>query len=197
MAASARWLAGGPFYETYQAAGPYQVVAPAVLYPPTALLLFVPFTVLPAPLWWAIPLAITGSIVWSHRPHPLAWPVLAMCLAFPTTPEIVYAGNPALWILAALALASRYRWPSVLVLLKPTLAPFALFRGGGRSWWIALAVTAVLGTLFLPLWPEYVQALRNGRDPNGLAYSLNQVPTMLIPVVAWIARRPRGETQHA
>ena len=46
--AAARWLAGGPFFEPYQLAGPYPISAGDILYPPVALWLFVPFTVLPA-----------------------------------------------------------------------------------------------------------------------------------------------------
>ena len=38
-----RWLGGGPYFEPYQLAGPYQISAGDVLYPPVALWLFVPF----------------------------------------------------------------------------------------------------------------------------------------------------------
>lgn len=189
MAASARWLAGGPFYEPYQVAGPYQVIAPAILYPPTALVLFAPFTGLPAALWWAIPLSVTAWIMWAHHPRPVSWPVMALCLAVPTTAEVVYAGNPVLWVVAAVALGTRYGWPAVAVLLKPTLAPFALWGVHRRSWWLALATGAAMSLLFLSMWPDYLAVLKNARDPNGIAYSLNQVPTMLLPIVAWIGGR--------
>ncbi len=49
MDATRVWLPGGSFYPAYELAGPYQIELGAVLYPPVALLLFVPFTVLPAP----------------------------------------------------------------------------------------------------------------------------------------------------
>ena len=72
--AAARWLAGGPYFEPYQLAGPYPITAGDVLYPPVALWLFVPFTVLPAVLWWAIPIA-------RHRLGRLAPPARAGVVA--------------------------------------------------------------------------------------------------------------------
>ncbi|MGH2465165.1 MAG: hypothetical protein ACRDGI_06875, partial [Candidatus Limnocylindrales bacterium] len=51
-----RWLNGGPYFQTYQLSGPYSIRAGDILYPPVALILFVPFTVLPALLWWVLPL---------------------------------------------------------------------------------------------------------------------------------------------
>ena len=65
--AAARWLAGGPFFEPYQLAGPYAISAGDILYPPVGLWLFVPFAVLPAPvaavMWWAIPIGITAGAI--------------------------------------------------------------------------------------------------------------------------------------
>ena len=40
--AASRWLAGGPFYEPRQLAGPYEVAHGDILYPPVGLWLFVP-----------------------------------------------------------------------------------------------------------------------------------------------------------
>ena len=83
---AARWLAGGPFYEPHQLAGPYEVAHGDVLYPPVGLWLFVPFTVLPAVLWWGIPAGLTAWAIWRVRPRPAVWPLMALCLAWPTTP---------------------------------------------------------------------------------------------------------------
>ena len=48
----------------HQLAGPYDVTLMTdVLYPPSALLLFVPFSILPIVLWWVVPIAITGYSV--------------------------------------------------------------------------------------------------------------------------------------
>jgi hypothetical protein len=40
--AAQSWLDGDGFYRSWQLAGPYELVNPAVMYPPTALVLFVP-----------------------------------------------------------------------------------------------------------------------------------------------------------
>ena len=48
MAATRSWLSGLGFYHPYQLSGPYEITPGDILYPPVALLLFVPFTVLPA-----------------------------------------------------------------------------------------------------------------------------------------------------
>ena len=138
--AAARWLAGGPYFEPYQLAGPYPITAGDVLYPPVALWLFVPFTVLPALLWWAIPIAVTAWAIWRLRPEPAWWPLIALCVAWPTTLLKTWTGNPVIWSVAAMALGVVYWWPSVFVLLKPSLFPFALFGANRRSWWLALAV---------------------------------------------------------
>jgi hypothetical protein len=164
--AAERWLSGGGLYLPYQVAGPYvhgeHIGAQSpVLYPPTMLPLFVPFTILPAILWWAIPIAVTGWVVAGHRPRPLVWPLIAFLTVFPMTIWAAVAGSPILWFTMALALGTRYWWPSVLVLQKPTLAPFAVLGIWSPSWWLALAGLAVVSLLFLPLWPDYIQATAN------------------------------------
>ena len=74
----------------------------------------------------------------------------------------------------------------MLVLLKPTLVPFALVGCRHRSWWVGLGVLALVSVPFAAMWLDYVTVVQNARDPNGLMYSLNQVPTVMIPVVAWL-----------
>jgi len=188
---AARWLAGGPYFEPYQLAGPYEIRAGDVLYPPVGLWLFVPFALLPAALagvlWWAIPL---GAIAWAAarlRPRPEVWPLIALCIAWPTTPLKTWTGNPVIWSVAALALGTLYRWPSVFVLLKTSLAPFALFGANRRSWWIALTVFVALCLPFGSLWIDWLASLTNSRG-GGLLYSALEVPMLLIPLVAWLGR---------
>jgi hypothetical protein len=190
--ATARWLAGGGFYAPWQLAGPYDVwtTPGAILYPPPILVLLVPFTVLPAPLWSALPLAIVMCVVVWHRPHPSAWPILAMGLAWIATPQAIAHGNPVLWAWAALALGTLWGWPAVLVLLKPSLAPFALIGATRRSWWIGLGALVGASLLLLPLWIDWVRAVVDSRG-TGLLYSAKELPMMLIPLVAWAARTPR------
>ena len=191
-----RWLGGGPFYEPYQLSGPYEIRAGDVLYPPVGLLLFVPFAVLPPALatvlWWGIPLGITGWAIWPLRPRPETWPLLALCVAWPTTLLKTWTGNPVIWSMAAMALGVIYAWPSVFVLLKPSLAPFALFGARRRSWWIAAAGLVVLCLPFGALWADWLASIANSRG-GGLLYSTLEIPMLLLPLAAWVGRtRLRG-----
>lgn len=192
LAAAERWISSGGFYPVHQVAGPYPVSDGDILYPPPLLLLLIPFLVLPAVLFWIIPLGTIAAVVRRHRPRPWAWPLMALGLAYPVTTLKIVHGNPVMWIAAAMALGTVYAWPSVLVLLKPSLAPFALIGARRRSWWIALGVAAVLSVPFAGLWVDYAKVALNARSPNGLLYSLDEVPLMLIPVIAWLGRARRA-----
>ncbi len=198
MAAARRWLAGGGFYQAYQLAGPYAIWNQEILYPPTALLLFVPFTVLPAVLWWAIPLGILAVVLASHRPAPWGWVgIMALLIlpapfvvAGPRSIGLVILGNPGMWAVAATAAATRYRWPGALVLLKPSLLPFALIGIRTRGWWFSLGLLALVSVALWPLWAQYAVVLANAGGPRaGWLYSLSDVPTMLVPVTAWLSGR--------
>ena len=188
---AARWLAGGPYFEPYQLAGPYDIRAGDVLYPPIGLALFVPFALLPAaiawPLWWAVPIGATAWSMWRLRPGPAWWPVIALCVAWPTTLLKTWTGNPVIWCVAALALGALWYWPSVFVLLKPSLAPFALFGANRRSWWLALAVVIIASLPFGALWGDWVTSVVNSRG-GGVLYSGLEIPMLLIPLVAWLGR---------
>jgi hypothetical protein len=196
-----RWLAGGPFFEPYQVAGPYEIRAGDVLYPPVALWLFVPFAApagvlagLAAVLWWALPLGITGGAVWRLRPRPVFWPLIALCVANPTTLLKIWTGNPVIWSMAAMALATMAgsaRFAAPFVLLKPSLAPFALFGINRRSWWLGLAVFGLLCLPFGALWADWVASVLNSRG-GGPLYSALEIPILLLPLVAWVGRTRGG-----
>ena len=183
MEATRRWLAGGPFYEPYQLAGPYAIQMGDVLYPPNSLYLLVPFTVLPALLWWGVPLGITAWAVWRMRPSPVAWPFIALCLFWPPFVARMVAGNPVMWVMAAVALGCLVKWPSVFVLLKPSLFPFALIGSRDRRWWLTLAVWGILAIPFGMMWRDWLVAVSNSNG-GGLLYSLQDVPILLLPIVA-------------
>jgi hypothetical protein len=186
MTAAQRWLDGGGFYLPRQLGGAYHILGGDVLYPPTSLLLFVPFSFLPAFLWWAVPIGIVGYAVWQLRPAPWTWPILAFCVWWPRDQGLVVAGNPSMWTAAAVAGAVMYAWPGVLVLLKPSLFPFALVGIRHRSWWLAAALLVAVSIPFLGMWGDYAAALR---DSDGdLMYSLGHLPLLLIPIVAWLGR---------
>ena len=182
MDATRRWLDGGSFFQPYQLAGPYPIQMGDVLYPPTTLILFVPFTILPAVLWWAIPLGVTAAMVWRLRPAPVSWPFLALCCFWPPFVARIVAGNPVMWAMAAVALGFALRWAFVGVLIKPSLFPFALLGARDRQWWIALAIAIAVSVPFGAMWLDWMTAVTN--SSGGLLYSLQDVPILLLPVVA-------------
>ncbi len=202
--AAARWLATGEFYSGYQLAGPYVVVADEILYPPVALLLFAPFTVLPAILWLLIPVGIVAWVVWSQKPSLRQWAVILFLVTFPVIRPVSFVldmailGNPTIWVAAFVALATRYPVFGPFALLKPVpaLLPFALVGVRSRAWWIGLAIVASLSLAFLPMWFDYLTVLRNAQG-GGVLYSLASLPVVLIPLVAcasrsdlaWVRRR--------
>jgi hypothetical protein len=189
-----RWVVTGDFYGVEQLAGPYVAASGvSVLYPPIALYLFVPFTVLPEFLWWAIPLVIVAWHIVTARPTWWAWPVIALLLFAPRSQSIIIWGNTGMWVMAFVAIGLRFAWASPLVLLKPTLAPFALIGIRRRSWWVGLAVLLAASLLLLPHWFDYITAMRNnvGAWPPGFLYSLPDCLLVAVPIVAWIARQER------
>ena len=195
--AAARWWSGGPFYEPRQLAGPYEVTPGDILYPPVGLWLFIPLAVLPAvvayALWWLVPAAVTGWAIWRLRPRPVVWPLIALCLAWPTTPLKVWTGNPVIWCIAAMAIATAWRGAAPFALLKPSLFPFALFGIRDRSWWIGLAAFVVLCLPFGTMWVDWVGTVLNSRG-GGPLYSILEAPMLASPLVAWLGRtRPTDE----
>jgi hypothetical protein len=181
-----RWLATGQLYLPRQLAGPTSVLDGDPLYPPTIIYLLLPFRVLPAALWWAVPLVVIAVVMAGYRPAPWTWPILALIALWPRTPALIYYGNPGIWVVAFIALATRFPWAGPLVLLKPSLGAFALLGFGRRSWFIALGVVAVASLAFGSLWLDYLTVLRNSGVP--LSYSLLDLPFALAPVIAWIGR---------
>ena len=147
--AAQRLLDTGTPYLPFELSGPFVIGDGAILYPPTAFLLFIPFIWLPAVLWWAIPIAITAYCLWWHRPPLWAWVIITALFAFDKSINVYVFGNPSMWMVAAIAAGTVWRWPFVFVLAKPTFAPIALLGIRHRSWWIALGVLAVASLPFL------------------------------------------------
>jgi hypothetical protein len=186
MEATRSWLAGGPFYHPYQAAGPYVVAADEVLYPPHALALFVPFTVLPAIVWWAIPIGIVVSAIWRSRPGPWGWALILACLCIPKSLWIVTSGSPTMWIAAGLAMG-RHGWPAVVGMVKPTLLPIALVGLRRRSFWLAAALIVGIDLALIGLSREYVSVVLNARGPLATPlYSAGDLGIVGIALVAWL-----------
>lgn len=188
MEATRSWLADGSFYRDYQVAGPYVVYAREILYPPVALWLFVPFTFLPAILWWA-PVPIIGWVVWKQRPSPWQWVAILALLAFPIEDgtswaiEFIGNGNPGMWAAAFVALATRFPAFGPFVLMKPSLFPFAMVGVRSRAWWLGLVALAALSIPFRAIWLDYATVLLNAQG-GGILYSLPNVTLCLVPLVA-------------
>jgi hypothetical protein len=198
MGATRRWMAGGPFYEPWQLAGPYQFTSGTPLpghdnngayYPPITLWLLVPFTFLPAALWWAIPLGVVGAVLLRTRPDVRGWPVLALCLWWPPSYVPIFNGSPVMWGFAALALGIVWEGPAVFVLLKPSLFPFAFWGVRRRRWWLVLALFGVLCLPLGTMWADWATVIRNTQGSAVLS-SLLQIPLMMLPIIAWFASGP-------
>ena len=185
-----RWLDTGVWYTERQLAGPYAVATLVDnLYPPHAMLLFLPFVVLPLALWWVIPISLTAWVVWRLRPAPWALAVIALVLALPKSSVVVLYGNTDLWITATVAAAVIWGWPAVLLSIKPSLALVGLLGIGRRSWWFAALVLALLSLPFAPLWIDWIAVIRNSTVT--IEYSLANLPLILLPLVAWLGSNRR------
>lgn len=186
-----RWLETGVWYTERQLSAPYEVQTLVDnLYPPHALYLFVPFLYLPDILWWVIPLGVIGYVVWWCRPVVWIWPVLALIVLFPKTPNQILYGNTDMWVAAAIAGGVRWAWPSVLVTFKPSLAFFALIGIRSRSWWVAAGVLVIASLPFLPLWIDYPTVMINSSAK--FWYSFGNLPFFVLPIVAFLGSSRRG-----
>jgi hypothetical protein len=183
----ARFLADGSYYLAHQLAGPYGVsLMVDVLYPPLALLVFIPVAVLPIPLataaWWGLPTLLSLYVIVVYRPSRWAVALMLLLLTWPRAIGAYLFGNTDVLAVAAVAGGLRWGWPVLLLAIKPTLLPFAIIGIRHRSFWIATAALAALSLLMLPMWLDYLVVLRN--LSIGGAYSLGSVPLLLVPVVA-------------
>ena len=188
-----RWLDTGVYYTERQLSGPYEVQTQVDnLYPPHALFLFVPFVVLPAVLWWAIPLGLIAYVVWWCRPVIWAWPILALIILFPKTPNQIIFGNTDMWVTAFIAAGVRWAWPSVFITFKPSLVFFAAIGILTRAWWVAALLLGLASLPFIGLWLDYPTAMANSSAK--FWYSFGNLPFFVLPIVAWLASSRRGST---
>lgn len=182
-----RFLESGSPYLPEQLIADWQLQPDSFIHPPVALLLFIPFTVLPPFAWWAIPIGLTAWSVFRLRPASWAWPVMALGLLWPRTAGILIAGNTDMWVAAALGITLSASVPAtVLVVMKPSFAPLFFVGARWRSWWIAAAGAGIACLLFRGLWLDYLTVIRGATiDPT---YSFFNLPYVAIPLVAWLAR---------
>jgi hypothetical protein len=196
-----RWLTTGTMYLPYQLAAPYSVdVTPDLtqtpaLYPPAvgpvfALLWLIPFPIA-AVLWWSVPIGLVIVLIARWRPRPWSWPLIAACLIHPMAATQVMVGGTALWMTAFVAGGLVWGWPGALVLLKPTMLPFALAGIRSRWWWPIAAAVAIL-TVVGPFM-DYLKVAQNASESgDGLMYSVKTFPMVAVPVIAWLARTRRS-----
>jgi hypothetical protein len=186
LAGARRFVETGSPYLPSQVAGPWTLGPHSFIHPPAALALFVPFLVLPAFLWWAIPLGITTFVIIRFWPAPWTWPLKAACLVWPRSSGSLLAGNTDMWAMAFVAAGAMWGWPAALLAVKPTVAPLALI-GGRRALLAGLIVIALCAAL-LPLWIQYAAVIGNvGVD---WTYSLLNLPLVVLPAIAWLGRQP-------
>ena len=181
------WFGGAAPYAHYQLAGPYVVETGAILYPPITLVLLAPSLLLPLPFWLLAPLVITGAVIYRLRPQPWAMLAIGFCFLYRPSYELIMAGNPVIWLMAALATAIHWRPAAALVLLKPSLFPFALVGIRSRGWWLIVGLFALVSLALLPQTLDWLTAVINGRGPrSGLLYSYHDVPLLSVPYIAWL-----------
>jgi hypothetical protein len=186
-----RWLDTGTFYLPHQLAGPYVVQADVdVLYPPLGLILFVPLVWMPFPLWWIVPGIVVATTLWRLHPALWTWPIMAALFAWPRGVSNLIYGNSDMWIATFICGGLLLAWPAVLVLMKPSVLPFALIGARRRSWWIAAITLGLVSLPFLSLWRDFYLAIHN--SDAAWYYSLDDMPPLFIPVVAWLGRRDGG-----
>jgi hypothetical protein len=190
--AAGRWLGGGPFYPPAQLERPFVDDGRAILYPPTALLLLGPLAAIPreiaAVLWIGFPVVV---LVWQAirmRPRPIVWPFLALCLAWPPTLLTLAVWNSAPVFVAFLALGTMHRWPAALILMKPSVIPFAFWGANRRSWWTMFAMLALGGIPFGAMWLDWLRVVENSAHVGGIWHSVQQFPLFLWPILVWLGR---------
>jgi hypothetical protein len=189
MSAARRWLTGEGFFFPFQLAGPYVIAGGEVLYPPVVLWLLVPFSFLPALLWWLVPVVLTLLAARAMRPRPWGVLVGAVILVLPIAQEPILWGNPVIWLVPAVAWGLLAGWPAAAVLVKPTLAPFIL--AGLTHPRPLLAGLAGLALLCVPFgvqpWLDWLTALGNSGLPA--TYSIRQAGLLVIPVALYLSGR--------
>ncbi len=99
-----------------------------------------------------------------------------------------------MWIVAAIALGTVWRWAFAFVILKPTFIVLALLGLRHRSWWIAIGLIVAVSLVFGRLWLDWIAVATN--SGVSLAYNLPTVPLIVAPLIPWLASNwRRGDHQ--
>lgn len=194
------WLAGTGFYRPRELTGqPFTILVGDVLYPPPAILLFLPWALgAPLILWWLVPLGMIGAAITHLRPSPFAWPLLAWTLTDTRTWAVIVYGNPSMWAIAAVAAGCAWGWPAAGAVVKPVFWPFALLglrrREHRRCALLILAAMMLVSVAFLPLWVDFTRVMANAQNVDGGEYLFGELPIALAFAVA-LWRQPVGLLQ--
>lgn len=191
------WLDGNGFYRERQLQGPYRIENGDALYPPPAILLFLPWALgVPAALWWLIPLGVAVAALWRLKPPLWAWAILAGVFVHGRMLLAIILGNPSIWAFAAILGGAAFGWPALVALSKPVLAPFALIGATRRSWWIGLVIVGVGALAFAPMWPDYLRVLVDARNERDIWYVIGEVPiAAALAIVGWAGMRSRRDAR--
>jgi hypothetical protein len=93
------------------------------------------------------------------------------------------------------AIAMRVPGVAALILVKPTLAAFALVGIRSRLWWALTGGLLMISVVLLPLTRDYISVVLNARWPGGNPlYSLTGATLMLIPIVAKLGKEAPAPT---
>jgi hypothetical protein len=101
--------------------------------------------------------------------------------------------------MAAEAVAVALGSPTTLVLVKPSLFPFAMIGIRRRAWWLQAALLALLSLPLLELTLLYPQVVIDSRG-GGILYSVRDIPLLCLPLIAGLAAgllRPGSLTRGA
>ena len=177
-----RWLATGSPYAPHEVAGPFEYGQETFLHPPISLPFFLAWKVIPWPLFWIVPLGLLGYVVWSYRPRPWTWPLMALPLLVYPIGAVIVPGNSDLWSWGLFAAGVRWGWPAALLAIKPSVAIAGVIGIRRRSWWATCLILALLALPFGSLWIEWVRVVLN--SPGSLLYSVGNLIMFSIPVVA-------------
>jgi len=102
------------------------------MYPPVALWLFAPFTVLPAILWWQYP-PRDNQRVRALATRALGDRAVARRLVYPKYLALWFDGNPGMYVIAAIAAAAEWGTPASLALFKPSMLPSRCSASGPKD----------------------------------------------------------------
>jgi hypothetical protein len=184
----------GQWFPDKELHGPWLILQSGpldVLYPPAVAWIFAPFIWLPVGVLLAFVIGVNLWLIREWRSAPWTWPLMALCVLWPLTLLKGIGGTSSLFVMVALGLGLRYRWPSVFILLKPSLFPFALLGIRSKWWWVGLALLGLMSLPFLRETLLYPQVILDSRNPDGALYSLTDLPMMAIPIIAWLGQTRR------